>query len=299
MTPMMFQAVTVTTGALLTAAAAIVYHRRIRLPRPAIGVFNGRDVAVLLVFITILPVLYLAVPTLVLTGFLCLTFGSALSIGYQPLLGRAGSWLVIAGLLGTDIALAVTALHSDTGWQAYWIVNSIIVLLAAAAIANLYIQGGMQLRHVTWFALALAVYDPIFSLVIPLTDRLAARFVGHPLDASVGYRLDGLSVNLGVGDLLVFSLFALAATREHGRRGTLTAAAAIVVFGALTPILLPAAFAFGDTDGGFVIPAQAFFGPAAALSYLWLQHGNTATATLRRALSRNQHQLSAQPVTAA
>lgn len=104
--------------------------------------------------------------------------------------------------------------------------HSIIVLLAAAAIANLYIQGGMTLRHVTWFAVGLAVYDPIFSLVIPLTDRLAARFVAHPLDASVGYRLDGLSVNLGVGDLLVFSLFALAATREYGRKGTVGAAAA-------------------------------------------------------------------------
>lgn len=53
---------------------------------------------------------------------------------------------------------------------------------------------------------------------IPITNKLAARFVAHPLDASIGYRLNGLSVNLGIGDLLVFSLFALAATREHGRR---------------------------------------------------------------------------------
>lgn len=95
------------------------------------------------------------------------------------------------------------------------------------------------------------------------TDFMA---LGRPVlsrqDAPVGYRLDGLNVNLGVGDLLVFSLFAVAASKEHGRRGTVTAAAAITLFGALTPILLPAALAFGDTDGGFVIPAQAFFGPA-------------------------------------
>jgi hypothetical protein len=254
----------------VTAAATLLYHRRIRLPRPAIGVFNGRDVVVLLVFITLLPLLYLAVPSLVLTGFLCLTFGSALSIGYQPVLGSRTSWLIIAGLLGADTAIATTSLHSEGGWQAYWAVNSLIVVLAAAAIANLYIQGGMRLRHVTWFAVGLAVYDPIFSMVIPITDKLAARFVAHPLDASIGYRLNGLSVNLGIGDLLVFSLFALAATREHGRRGAAAALTAIASFAALTPVLLPAFLHFGGTDGGFVIPAQAFFGPAAALTYLWL-----------------------------
>ena len=91
-----------------------------------------------------------------------------------------------------------------------------------------------------------------------------------PLDASIGYRLNGLSVNLGIGDLLVFRQFALAATREHGRRGGAAALTAIASFGALTPVLLPAVLHFGGTDGGFVIPAQAFFGPAAALAYLWL-----------------------------
>jgi hypothetical protein len=43
------------------------------------------------------------------------------------------------------------------------------------AVSNLYVQGGMQLRHVTWFALGLAVYNPMFSLVFPITERLANR----------------------------------------------------------------------------------------------------------------------------
>lgn len=69
----------------------------------------------------------------------------------------------------------------------------------------------------------------------------------------------------------MFSLYALAQTREHGRRAAAAAAlTAIASFGALTPVLLPAVLPFGGTDGGFVIPAQAFFGPAAALAYLWL-----------------------------
>ena len=67
----------------------------------------------------------------------------------------------------------------------------------------------------------------------------------------------------------MFSLYALAQTRGHSRRGA-AALTAIASFEALTPVLLPAVLPFGGTDGGFVIPAQAFFGPAAALAYLWL-----------------------------
>jgi len=42
----------------------------------------------------------------VLTGFLILTFTSALAIGYRPVMPRAALWLAIAGLLGADMALA-------------------------------------------------------------------------------------------------------------------------------------------------------------------------------------------------
>jgi len=47
------------------------------------------------------------------------------------------------------------------------------MMLAVAAVSNLYIQGGMKLSHVAWFALGLAVYDPLFSFVFPITDQLA------------------------------------------------------------------------------------------------------------------------------
>ena len=38
------------------------------------------------------------------------------------------------------------------GWQFFWAENSVIVLLAAISVANLYVQGGMKLKHVAWFA---------------------------------------------------------------------------------------------------------------------------------------------------
>ena len=90
------------------------------------------------------------------------------------------------------------------------------MLFAVVAVANLYIQGGMRLRHVAWLALGLAVYDPIFSFGVPLTAKLADAFAGFPLDPSIGFRAGLNSANIGIGDLLVYSAFAVAASRDTG-----------------------------------------------------------------------------------
>src|SRR6266508_751569 len=225
-----FQVIVVLVGALSTTAAALVYFRRVRLERPAIGCFNGRDVVILFGFIVTLPVLYLFVPPIVLTIFLVITFVSALSIGYRPVLPRAVLWPAIGLLIGTNIVVARNLLGTTRGWQLYWALTSVAVLFAAVAVANLYIQGGMRLRHVAWFALGLAVYDPIFSFGVPLTAKLADAFAGFPLDPSIGFRAGLNSANIGIGAPLVITAVV---------RGNV----------------------------GIVVPAQLFFGPAAFVGY--------------------------------
>ena len=266
-----FQVIVVLVGALSTTAAAIVYFRRVRLERPAIGVFNGRDVVILFGFIVTLPVLYLFLPPIVLTIFLVITFVSALSIGYRPLVPRAVLWPSIGLLIGTNIVVARHLLGSTRGWQIYWALTSVAVLLAAVAVSNLYIQGGMRLRHVAWFALGLAVYDPIFSCGVPLTARLADAFAGYPLDPSIGFRAGLNSANIGIGDLLVYSVFAVAAYKGYGRRGAKLAFVLVTVFGGFAPSLAPlvvSAVVRGNV--GVVVPAQLFFGPAAFVGYRML-----------------------------
>ena len=278
-----YQASVVCAGAVLAVLAALTFFRHVPLERPTIGTFNGRDIVVLFVFIVTLPALYLVVPHAVLTGFLCLTFVSALYIGYRPVVPRAGLVLGLAGLLGADMALAAVMGHSVGLWQAYWAVNSGIVMLTAAAVSNLYIQGGMRLRHVAWFALGLAVYDPLFSFVFPITDQLANRFVGFALDPSMGFRFGPHTQNIGVGDLLVFTLFALAAYRGYGRRAAWLSGAAVVVAGGIVPIMLPSLVSGLNQDGGFVIPVQTFFGPVAFALYLWLRRSGPEAARWRPA----------------
>jgi hypothetical protein len=263
-----FQTIVVVVGALSTAAAALLYFRGVRLERPAIGCFNARDVVIVFGFIVTLPVLYLLLPPLVLTIFLVITFVSALSIGYRPLVPSTVLWPAIGLLIAANILVARHLLGTTRGWQLYWSLTSVAVLGAAVAVSNLYVQGGMRLRHVAWFALGLAVYDPIFSFGIPLTARLADTFAGFPLDPSIGFRAGLNSANIGIGDLLVYSTFTVAAYKGYGRRGARLAFGLVAVFGGLAPSLAPlviSAVARGNI--GVVVPAQLFFGPAAFAGY--------------------------------
>lgn len=275
----LFSTAVVVTGALAACLTSLLYFRRVRMERPAIGVFNARDLIVISVFIIGLPMLYLLLPSWALTGFLVLTFLASLSIGYKPLVPPVLLWAGIGLLLGTNIWLARTQLGTVTGWQIYWALTSLIVLLGSVAVVNLYAQGGMRLRHVAFFAFGLAFYDAIFSIVIPLTPLLADAFQGHPLDPSIGMRTGLLSANIGIGDLLVYGLFTVVAYKAYGPRGARLALGTVVLFGAVLPATAPLLINTVIRGGlNVVVPAQTFFGPAALLAYLWLRtHGPERT----------------------
>ena len=86
-------------GVTLVITGALLYFRRVRIERPPIGTFNGRDIVILLLFISVLPFLYGYLPYWMITCLLILTFASALYIGYHPG-ARAG--LDVAGHRAAD-----------------------------------------------------------------------------------------------------------------------------------------------------------------------------------------------------
>jgi hypothetical protein len=280
------QVLVVLIGAVATCLFATGYLRRIRLERPAVGTFNGRDVVVLFVFIVTLPVLYLVLPHWALTTFLVLTFVASLSIGYRPVLRPGLLWPAIGLLIGINIWVARTSLGTVGGWQFYWAETSVIVLLGASAVANLYVQGGMQLRHVAWFALFLAGYDLTFSVVIPLTPLLADAFIGYPLDPSIGMRLGIYNANIGIGDLLVYALYTIAALKAYGPAAWRVAFGVVVVFGSLGPGLAPLVLdAVTRGNNNFVVPAQTFFGIPAFIVFLLLRRRYGAERTVQQFLA--------------
>jgi hypothetical protein len=265
--PQTLFAVPVTVVAVLAVCGAtILFMRRVTLDRPAIGVFNGRDIVVLYVFIITLPTLYLFLPQWALTGFLTVTFMAALSIGYKPLLSPVVLWTAVGLLIGFNIWVARTMLGSVAGWQLMLVMNCVAVVLAASAVSNLYVQGGMRMKHVALFALSLGAYDLAF---LPFTLQLADAFIGRPLNPAMGMRMSVFNVDIGLGDVLVYALFTLAVLKAYGPRATRIAIGVIVVFGAILPASAPLIISSVVRGSGNVVtPAQVSFGLAAFVTYL-------------------------------
>ncbi|MEU6244937.1 hypothetical protein [Streptomyces sp. NPDC047024] len=264
--------------ALGVSLASIAYFQRVTLPRPAVGVFNGNDVLIMMGFVVALPFLYLylSLPGWLLSPVLGLTLAGGLSVGYGAVLRRAPvRWAVILCLLAADWIAARVAEGDPTHADAlpYWLVNSVVIMLMAVGAANLNAQGGLKLRHVSRFALALAVYDLFFATVVPLTQKLFGAVQGYAFAPSAGIRVGPYGAVLGMGDLLVYALFTTVAHKAYGRRGTTVALWLVALFGALAPTLTPITVEALTGHLPEVVPAQIFFGPAAFVGYLMLRRG--------------------------
>jgi hypothetical protein len=88
----------------------------------------------------------------------------------------------------------------------------------------------------------------------------------------MGWRLGFDNTAVGLGDLLVYSLFTIAALKAYGPAAGRFAFALVVVFGSVVPALVPLVIDYVDprtTD--VLVPAQAWFGPAAYLGYRYLR----------------------------
>ena len=259
------------TGVTLVSVGALVYFRRVRMERPPVGTFNGRDIVILLAFIVTLPFLYALLPNWLITCLLVITFASSLFIGYRPVLGATGAWLGIGLLIGLNIWTSHHLMGTTGGWQLWWAELSVLVGLGSIAVANLYVQGGMKLRYVAWLSLGLAAYDIVFATVLPLTDKLVAGYLANPLDPLLGMRFGIDNYGVGLGDLLIYSLFLTASYKAYGARAARVAFGLIVVVGAGVTAFVPFLLNFLDTQLDLLVPSQAFFGPAAFLCYLWMK----------------------------
>jgi hypothetical protein len=212
----MLDLVIVLAGGALAAGLGWRYFRRYAITRPPIGVFNLRDVAVLMTAIAVIPYVYLELPLLVVAGLLTVTATGILYFTLEPVLRRRLAVLgAAAAAVGADVALAVT---EGTTSNAFLAVNDALMVVAVAGVANLWAQSGMGAREVTALAAALAVYDFIATSQLTLMTDLIGRLSEIPFvpflawDTASG---DGLGV--GLGDLLLITAFPLAMRKSFGR----------------------------------------------------------------------------------
>ncbi|MFD5417068.1 hypothetical protein ACFWJT_03360 [Streptomyces sp. NPDC127069] len=256
--------------ALAVCAGAVHYFRTVRAARPPVGVFNGRDIFVIMGFVLALPYVYLALPGGALPAVLALVFAGGLSVGYRPVIGNGRlRWALIAVLIA-----GVFAAHLAFGELAapYWIANSCVVGLVVVSATNLNVQGGMRLRNVAWFLLALTLYDAFFAWVVPLTEELSEAVQGYPFAPAAGLRIgDDLGAVVGMGDLLAYALFTTTAYKAYGKAGLRTGIALVLLFGAVAPVVTLHVVGVVTGHVPAVMPAQVFFGPAAFIGYLLLR----------------------------
>ncbi|MFI0444429.1 hypothetical protein [Actinomadura sp. 6N118] len=256
--------------ALAAPVGAVAFFQRVRVARPPVGTFNGRDIAVMMGFVLTLPFFYLALPGPALPAVLALVFAGGLSVGYQPILtsGRI-RWAAIGTLLAADL---IARLLLGPVSPVFWLANSCVVCLIVVSATNLNVQGGMKLKHVAWFILLLAVYDLTFATAVPLTQELAEAIQGYPFAPSAGLRIgEEYGAVIGMGDLLAYALFTTTAYKAFDRAGLRTALALVAVFGALAPTLSPTVIEMVTGERPELIPAQVFFGPAGFAGYLLLR----------------------------
>ena len=233
------------------------YFRRYQVSRPPIGVFNLLDIALMVVFIILVPLLYLALPLWLAATLLLLVALSILYFAWEPVLkARWAVWLATLSLLALDSA---AALLFGTRQNAFFAVNNAVLLLIVVGATNLWVQSGMKARDAALLGVFLALYDFIATSRLPLMGDLVTRLAGLPMAPLVAWSSEHTLWGIGLGDLLLAAVFPLVMRKAFGRTAGLVAL--LLAFAAIGTLLaLP-------LQGFF--PVMVILGPLMVLQYLF------------------------------
>lgn len=251
----------VLAGASLTIFAAWVYFRRYQIVRPPVGVFNRNDMVLLLAGIILMPYLYLFLPTWLAGILLGLVTCSILYAIWEPVL-RAGRaiWLMVLLNMGLDL---VTAWWFGTDHKVFVVINDLIILLVCIGISNLWVQGGIKARDVMLLAAFLTLYDVIATSILPLMSDMMLRLAPLPFAPLMVWGNGHELVSIGLGDLILATVFPLVMYKAFSRRAGLIALLlmpSVIASLMFLPLILPIKGVF---------PAMVGLGPVIILQYLF------------------------------
>jgi hypothetical protein len=140
-------------------------------------------------------------------------------------------WLVALALLLLD---ALAASRMGTARNAFFAINDLVLILLTVGIANLWAQSGAKARDMALLGLALAIYDYLATARSPLMMTLVDRLATLPLAPVIAWNSGGATLSLGLGDLLLASVFPPVLRKAYGRTsGLVGLALAMCVIGVL------------------------------------------------------------------
>lgn len=240
-----------------TMLASWGYFRHYEISRPPIGVFTLTDIVLMLLMVILVPLLYLVLPLWLVVCLLGLAVVSILSATWQPVLHvRGANWVVTLVLLAADLG---TALLFGTASRVFFAINNAVLIVVVVGITNLWVQSGLKARDAALLAVLLAAYDGIATAALPLMASLYTRLIGLPLAPTLAWGSSGMTLGIGLGDVLLATVFPLVIRKAFGRRaGIVALVLALCAIGALLALPLRGLF-----------PAMVVLGPLMLLQYLW------------------------------
>lgn len=263
---------------LLALLLSWYYFRRYQMIRPPLGVFSLGDVAFMLGSIVLIPYLYLSIPPWIVATLLLVSASSLLYFVFEPVLRvHWAIWAVTLSLVLADLSAAW-----GIGAQSltFVIVNNLIQLLSVVGIAVLWVQSGMKARDLTILALALAVYDFIFTTQLPLMGDLFHHLSGLPFAPLVVWPLVdvGQWLGVGLGDLLLAAAFPLVMRKAFGRFAGWSAL--LLGLGVLASLLvLPINGVWSS-----IFPVMIVLGPLMGVQYVYWRRTHGPERTMRQYL---------------
>ena len=244
-------------GAVCAILGGWAYFRRYQVSRPPIGVFKLKDLALMVLFIILVPLLYLVLPIWLAAGLLLLAALSVLYFTWEPVLhARWATWLAVCALLTADMGTAFLLGVRSNGFFA---VNDAVLVMVVGGISNLWAQSGMKARDAALLGAFLAVYDVLATSQLPLTSTLFAHLAGLPLAPLLSWDSGRGALGIGLGDLLLATVFPLVLRKAFGRSAGIIAM--VLAPGAMGMLLaLPLRGVF---------PVMVVLGPLMGLQYLF------------------------------
>jgi hypothetical protein len=241
-----------------------VYFRNYQLARPSIGVLNLGDVAFMIGVIILIPYLYLVLPLWLVAALFALAMLSIVYFTGEPVLRAPwANWVVTLLLLGADVG---TNLHFGANSPAFFLVNNAVLVVAVVGVTNLWAQSGMKARDVAVLGGALAAYDLIATSLLPLMTDLISRLASIPLAPVVSWGVGPERLLIGLGDLLLATVFPLVMRKAFGRASGI--AAMVITLG-----MIAATMAFLQlANVAMALPVMAGLGPLMVLQYgYWMR----------------------------
>jgi hypothetical protein len=191
--------------------------------RPAIGVFNTWDVALLLSAVVVLPCVYAELPEVVAVAAMAPIVAVVVHhTGRRIGLSRAPAAAVSAAVLTADVAIAVIA---DERSNVFAAINGVVLALVILGAATFVAASGVSARDVAFLAIALALAQLAVSRLVASPAELLARAGDAPFVPMFGWWDGSQAVGIGLAELLIAALFPLAARKAFGRTAGLAALA--------------------------------------------------------------------------